>query len=62
MPQTEGKIVDPASGSPVPIGVVREICARGYSMMKDYFGNPDGSRSAIDSDGWFRTGDLGRGG
>jgi fatty-acyl-CoA synthase len=59
MPQTELKIVDPQTGAILPIGEVGEICARGYSVMKDYFDNPEATRSAIDSDGWLHTGDLG---
>jgi fatty-acyl-CoA synthase len=59
LPQTEIKIVDPATGETLPRGQIGEICARGYSIMKDYFDNPDATRSAIDADGWLHTGDLG---
>jgi len=59
MPQTEVKIVDPDTGDTVPVDTVGEICARGYSVMKDYFDNPDATAKAINSDGWLLTGDLG---
>jgi len=59
MAQTELKIVDPATGEIVPVGSIGEICARGYSVMKDYFENPSATRDAIDPDGWLHTGDLG---
>jgi acyl-CoA synthetase (AMP-forming)/AMP-acid ligase II len=36
-----------------------EICARGYSIMKGYFDNPAATASAIDSERWLHTGDLG---
>lgn len=59
MPQTEIKIVDVTTGATAPVGTVGEICARGYSIMTDYFDNPDATRAAIDPDGWLHTGDLG---
>jgi fatty-acyl-CoA synthase len=57
--QTEIKIVNPDTGAIVPLGAIGEICARGYSIMKDYFDNPTATSSAIDSEGWLHTGDLG---
>ncbi|WP_407159070.1 AMP-binding protein [Bradyrhizobium sp. STM 3557] len=59
MPQTEIKIADPDSGETMPRGQIGEICARGYSVMKDYFNDPQGTASAIDAEGWLHTGDLG---
>jgi fatty-acyl-CoA synthase len=43
----------------VPREEIGEICARGYSIMKDYFDNSAETSSAIDSEGWLHTGDLG---
>jgi fatty-acyl-CoA synthase len=59
MPCTELKIVSVASGEVVETGVPGEICARGYMLMKGYDGEAAATAHAIDSDGWFRTGDLG---
>ncbi|MCA1453737.1 AMP-binding protein [Bradyrhizobium sp. BRP22] len=59
LPQTEIKIVDPKTGEILPRGEIGEICARGYSIMKDYFDDPDATRAAIDAEGWLHTGDLG---
>jgi fatty-acyl-CoA synthase len=59
LPQTEVKIVNPDTRAIVPRGATGEICARGYSIMKDYFDNPAATASAIDSEGWLHTGDLG---
>ena len=58
MPGVEVKIIDPDSGSTVPIGVVGEYCARGYNVMHSYFENPEATANTIDADGWLHTGDL----
>ncbi len=59
MPQTEIRIVDPSSGETAPLDTIGEICARGYGVMKDYFDNPAATGSAVDTEGWLHTGDLG---
>jgi fatty-acyl-CoA synthase len=59
LPQTEIKIVSVENGEIVPRGEIGEICARGYSIMKDYFDNPAATAAAIDAEGWLHTGDLG---
>jgi len=58
MPNTEVKIVDPPTGETVPIGQQGELCARGYFMMKGYDSDPEGTRKAVDAEGWLHTGDL----
>jgi long-chain acyl-CoA synthetase len=37
-----------------------EIAIRGHNVMKGYWGMPEATASAIDADGWFFSGDLGR--
>jgi fatty-acyl-CoA synthase len=58
MPQTEVKIADFATGEPVAPGQVGELCARGYLVMRGYHDAPQQTAEAIDSDGWYHTGDL----
>jgi fatty-acyl-CoA synthase len=59
LPCTEVKVVSVTDGQVVETGVQGEICARGYMVMKGYDGEPEATAEAIDSEGWFRTGDLG---
>ena len=46
MPQTEVKIVSPATGETVPVGVVGEVCARSICVMKGYFDDPKSTAEA----------------
>ncbi|MDP2119020.1 MAG: AMP-binding protein [Hoeflea sp.] len=55
-PHLEVKIVDD-DGRIVPVGVRGELCTRGYSVMKGYWGEPERTAEAI-RDGWMHTGDL----
>jgi len=58
LPNTEVKIMDPASGETLPVGQQGELCSRGYLVMKGYDDEPEATRKTIDADGWLRTGDL----
>ena len=57
-PNTEVKIIEPATGRTLPLGEIGELCARGYLIMSGYDGEPEATARAIDSDGWLHTGDL----
>ena len=59
LPQTEVKVADLVTGNPVPPGGVGELCARGYLVMRGYHDAPEATAEAIDTDGWYHTGDLG---
>tara|TARA_B100001939_G_scaffold299965_1_gene275666 strand:- start:361 stop:2055 length:1695 start_codon:yes stop_codon:yes gene_type:complete len=56
-PHVEVKIVD-ETGRVVPIGEKGELCTRGYSVMKGYWGDAEKTAEAIDEAGWMHTGDL----
>lgn len=61
-PPVEGmevRIADPA-GDDVPTGVEGEILIRGRNVMLGYFEDEEATAAAIDADGWFHSGDVGR--
>jgi long-chain acyl-CoA synthetase len=55
----EMRAVDEAR-TEVPPGDVGEIAIRGHNVMKGYWRRPDATAEAVDVDGWFYTGDMGR--
>ncbi len=55
----EGKIIDPETGEDLPINTQGEIVTRSACVMKGYYKMDEATRSAIDSEGWLHTGDLG---
>lgn len=59
IPGTELRIVDPETRQPLPVGQRGLVLARGPQIMKGYYENPQATAKAIDSEGWFDTGDLG---
>ncbi len=57
-PHVQVKIVDDRDHT-VPRGERGEICTRGYSVMRGYWGDGEKTREVLDAAGWMHTGDLG---
>jgi long-chain acyl-CoA synthetase len=57
LPGIETRLVN-AAGEDVGAGEVGELFVRSPGVMKGYYRAPDVTSQAIDSNGWFRTGDL----
>lgn len=55
---TEVAVFDAGTGNP-STGRVGELVLKSPYMLKSYFKNEDATASAIDSNGWYHTGDLG---
>src|SRR5262249_36939643 len=53
----ELRVVDPGTGLDVKPGEVGEAWLRGI-VTRGYWNNPEENKRTIDSDGWFRSGDL----
>ncbi|MBT9247200.1 AMP-binding protein [Gemmobacter fulvus] len=56
-PHLEVKLVN-EQGTTVAVGEIGELCTRGYSVMRGYWGEPGKTAEAIDEEGWMHTGDL----
>jgi len=60
VPGTEALIVNLETRAPVPNGTSGLVLLRGPQIMQGYYKNAEATAKAIDSDGWFDTGDLGQ--
>ena len=56
---TEVMICDD-DGTQLPIGDLGEICIKGPQVMRGYWEKPDETQKVLSSDGWLKTGDMGR--
>ncbi|MCL2923181.1 MAG: AMP-binding protein [Trichodesmium sp. MAG_R04] len=59
IPGTEIKIVDLETGKTLGFAEKGKVLARGPQIMAGYYQNPEATKQAIDSEGWFNTGDIG---
>ena len=55
----EMKLVDEHRHDVGP-GEAGEVAIRGHNVMKGYWNRPDATHDAIDSEGWFYSGDIAR--
>ena len=46
-------------GKPQSPGTPGEVQVRGYTVMREYFEDPEATAAAFTDDGWLRTGDIG---
>ncbi|MCP4131659.1 MAG: long-chain fatty acid--CoA ligase, partial [bacterium] len=58
LPNTDIKLLDPATGKEVSQGEPGEICVKGPQVMKGYYKQPQETSMAIDTDGYMHTGDV----
>jgi fatty-acyl-CoA synthase len=55
----EIRVVDETNRPITSPRVNGEVCTRGPNVMKGYWRRPDATAAAIDTQGWFHTGDVG---
>ena len=60
LPGTETRIVDLETRQDLPQGQQGLVLIRGPQVMQGYYKNTEATAKAIDPDGWFDTGDLGK--
>ena len=57
VPGTAMKVIDDL-GTDLGLGERGELCIKGPQVMKGYWQNPEATAESLDSEGWFKTGDI----
>ncbi len=55
----EVRVIDPDTGRDQPCGTPGEVVVRTRYLMQGYYRDPESTARAVDTDGWFHTGDAG---
>jgi acyl-CoA synthetase (AMP-forming)/AMP-acid ligase II len=58
IPNTECRLIDPATGEDAAPGERGELWVRGPQVMKGYLNNPSATAATLDAEGWLHTGDV----
>src|SRR2546423_2995476 len=58
-PNTEVKLVDPATEAELGANQEGEVCVRGPQIMKGDLNNTEATARTVDADNWLHTGDIG---
>ena len=59
LPGQEVRIVDPETKQDLAVGLRGEVLVRGYNLFDGYYRDAEKTAQALDSAGWFHTGDIG---
>jgi len=60
IPGTDARILDLATGQPLPAGQIGELAVRGPQVMMGYWGKAGEEDHSLTEDGWLLTGDIAR--
>ncbi|OAG34742.1 hypothetical protein AYO21_11090 [Fonsecaea monophora] len=58
IPGMDLKLIDDEGKDITGYDVVGEMCARGPTVIKGYFNNPQANKESFDADGFYHTGDM----
>jgi len=58
VPSTEGKVIDPDTGTSLGPDESGELCIKGPQVMAGYLNNEEKTAECLSDGGWLRTGDL----
>lgn len=58
LPNLDVKLINEDGEEAEDYGKPGELCIRGPTVVRGYFGNEEASRGSFDREGYFRTGDV----